>query len=226
MTNTLHRFGKPESFKDDFIVFIMASSGVNQIGAPEKVRAFLDAALKYNPVNIGDVNIGSIYQPEKDLSFTKLYLTGRNEQITLGEAIEAFKESGNATVVFDNKEALEGFLKEVKELDLGLSVNVSALAEKVRAACRNSDITIHSVEYSLGFQGDLYSLPERQVLALTTMCGHGMISANFARKLIERVKEARITPEKAAVYMAKFCVCGAFNTTRAVRILNEVKMAD
>ena len=226
MTNTLHRFGKPESFKDDFIVFIMASRGVNQIGAPEKVRAFLDAALKYNPVNIGDVNIGSIYQPEKDLSFTKLYLTGRNEQITPEEALEAFKESGNATVVFDNKEALEGFLKEVKELDLGLSVNVSALAEKVRAACRNSDITIHSVEYSLGFQGDLYSLPERQVLALTTMCGHGMISANFARKLIDRVKEARITPEKAAGYMAKFCVCGAFNTTRAVRILNKIRMAD
>ena len=226
MTNTLHRFGKPESFKDDFIVFIMASRGINHIGASEKVRAFLDAALKYNPVNIGDVNIGSIYQPEKDLSFTKLYLTGRKEQIAPEEAIEAFKESGSATVVFDNKEALEGFLKEVKELDLGLSVNVSALAENVKAACRNSDITIHSVEYSLGFQGDLYSLPERQVLALTTMCGHGMISANFARKLIDRVREARITPEKAAGYMAKFCVCGAFNTTRAVRILNEVRMAN
>jgi len=53
-----------------------------------------------------------------------------------------------------------------------------------------------------------------------------MISANFARKLIDRVKEARITPEKAAGYMAKFCVCGAFNTTRAVRILNEVRMAN
>jgi hypothetical protein len=53
------------------------------------------------------------------------------------------------------------------------------------------------------------------------MCGHGMISAGFARKLIEHVKEARITPEKAARYMAKFCACGVFNTSRAVRILNE-----
>ncbi|MBW1768528.1 MAG: hypothetical protein JRJ02_05670 [Deltaproteobacteria bacterium] len=226
MTNTLHRFGKPESFKDDFIVFIMSSRGINDKGAPEKVRAFLKAAVKYNPVNIGDALIGSMYQPDKDLSFTKLYLTGRKEQITAGEAIEAFDKSGSATVVFDNKEALEGFLKEVNGLDLGLSVNVSALAEKVKVACRNSDIIIHSVEYSLGFQGDLYRLPERQVLALTTMCGHGMISANFARKLIDRIKEARITPEKAAGYMAKFCVCGAFNTTRAIRILNEVRMAD
>lgn len=226
MTNTLHRFGEPESLQDDFIVFILASKGVNDLGAPEKIRAFLKAALKYNPVNIGNPNIGSMYQPEKDLSFTKLYLTGRKEQITAAEAIEAYDKMGGACVVFDNREAMEGFLKEVKELDLGLSVNVSALADEVKDACRKSDITIHSVEYSLGFHGDLYRLPDRHVLALITMCGHGMISANFARKLIDRIKEARITPEKAAVYMAKFCVCGAFNTTRAIRILNEIRMAN
>jgi hypothetical protein len=226
MTNTLHRFGKPESLEDDFIVFILASKGVNEKDAPKKVRAFLQAAGKYNPVNIGHSVIGAMYQPEKDLSFTKLYFTGRKEQITVEEAIEAFEDLVSAAVVFDNKEAMEGFLKEVKELDLGLSVNVSALADEVKAACRNNDITIHSVEYSLGFQGDLYRLPDRHVLALTTMCGHGMISANFARKLIDRIKEGRITPEKAATYMAKFCICGAFNTTRAKRILNEARTAN
>ncbi len=226
MTNTLHRFGEPESLQDDFIVFIMASKDVNDQGAPEKIRAFLKAARKYNPVNIGNPQIGSMYQPEKDLSFTKLYLTGRKEQITVAEAIEAYEKMGGASVVFDNREAMEGFLKEVKALDLGLSVNVSALVDEVKDACRSSDITIHSIEYSLGFHGDLYRLPDRHVLALITMCGHGMISANFARKLIDRIKEARITPEKAAVYMAKFCVCGAFNTTRAIRILNEARMTN
>ena len=226
MTNTLHRFGKPESLKDDFIVFIMASRGVNHNGAPEKVRAFLNAALKYNPVNIGNGLIGSMYRPEKDLSFTKVYFTGRKEQISAEEAIVSLEEVMHAAVVFDNKEAMEGFLKEVKELDLGLSVNVSGLADEVRAACRKNGITIHSVEYSLGFLGDLFRLPDRQVLSLTTMCGHGMISAGFARKLIDHVKEARITPERAARYMAKFCVCGAFNTSRAVRILNEARTAN
>jgi len=226
MTNTLHRFGKPESLKDDFIVFIMASRGANEEGAPEKVRAFLEAAAKYNPVNIGNGLAGAMYQPEKDLSFTKLYFTGRKERIEAGEAIEVLDESESASVVFDNREAMEGLLKEVKEMDLGLSVNVSALVDEVKAACRRSGITIHSVEYSLGFQGDLYRLPDRHVLALTTMCGHGMISANFARKLIDRIKEARLTPEKAANYMAKFCVCGAFNPTRAIRILNEARTAN
>ncbi len=226
MTNTLHRFGKPESLKDDFIVFIMASKGINDEGAPEKVRAFLQAAVKFHPVNMGNEAIGSLYQPEKDLCFTRLYFTGRKEKLEPEALITALQAPTMATVVFDNRAALEGFLREVKELDLGLSVNVSALADETKSACRNTGIEIHSIEYSLGFQGDLYRLPERHVLALTTMCGHGMISANFARKLINWIKEARLSPEKAATYMAKFCVCGAFNTTRAIRILNEARSGD
>jgi hypothetical protein len=225
MTNTLHRFGSPESLKDDYVVFIMASSGSNDEGSPAKTRTFLETAVKFNPVNLCN-DIGLMYQPEKDLSFAKVYLTGRREKLTPQEAIVALEESDFAMAVFDNQEALQGFLREVKRLDLGLSVNVSALAEKTRLAARHCGINPHSIEYSLGFQGDLHRLPDRHVLALTTMCGHGMISANFAHKLITRIKEARLTPEKAAAYMAKFCVCGAFNTTRAIRILNDARTAN
>lgn len=91
---------------------------------------------------------------------------------------------------------------------------------------RRDGIAIHSVEYSPGFHGDLFRLPDCHVLSLTTRCGHGMISAGFARKLLEHVKEARITPEKAARYVAKLCVCGAYNTSRAVCILNEAMAAN
>jgi hypothetical protein len=30
-------------------------------------------------------------------------------------------------------------------------------------------------------------------------------------------------PQEAACCMAKFCVCGVFNTTRALRVMNRVK---
>jgi len=226
MTNTLHRFGKPESLRDDFIVFIMASRGINEIGSPEKIHTFLEASVKYNPINIGHGLVGSLYRPEKDLSLTKVYLKGRKEQITPREAIETLDEPGIAAVVFDNKEAMEGFIKDVKALDLGLSVNVSALVEEAKEACRNNHIALHSIEYSLGFHGDLDRLPDHHVLSLTTMCGHGLISADFAKKMITRIKESRLSPEKAATYMAKFCTCGAFNTTRAVRLLNEARMSN
>jgi len=223
MTNTLHRYGKPESLKDDYIVFITRSKGINDIGAEAKIKSFLEASPKYKPVNIGHSSTETLYTPEKDLNFFKLYFRGRREKLSPEEFISILESPTGADMVFDNKAAMQGFLKEVKELDLGLSVNASALIDDVREVCKQNGIVIHSVEYSLGFHGDVDRLPEREVLAVTTMCGHGMISANFAQKMITQVKEGRVTPEKAAGYMAKFCVCGVFNTSRAIRILNEIR---
>jgi hypothetical protein len=41
--------------------------------------------------------------------------------------------------------------------------------------------------------------------------------------MMERVRDGRSTPERAAVGMARFCTCGIFNTTRACRILCEAR---
>ena len=38
MTNTLHRFGDAESFRDDYVIFAIASRGKNDEGALEKQR--------------------------------------------------------------------------------------------------------------------------------------------------------------------------------------------
>ena len=35
-------------------------------------------------------------------------------------------------------------------------------------------------------------------MLLSTMCGHGMVSHNLAKKMIDWVKEGRRTPEQAA----------------------------
>lgn len=226
MTNTLHRFGKPESLKNDYIVFSMASKGINDEGALEKAKKLLTAAIKYRPINMGNALTGPMYRAEKDLNLYKLYCRGRKERVSLEQVIADLSQPGSGAVVFDNKEAMEAFVKEVKEMDLGISVNISALVDDARDACEKAGIVPHSVEYSLGFLGDTYRMPDRHVLALTTMCGHGMISANFAKKVVSRVKEGRLTPEKGAGYMAKFCICGVFNTTRAVQILNEARKSN
>ena len=226
MTNTLHRFGKPQDLKDDYIVFILSCSGINDIGAMQKARDFLRMALKYNPVNIAaESPNGPVFRPEKNLNPFKLYTRGRKETVSPEQVMEEMEPPVKALVVFDNKQALEGFLKEVKEIDLGLSVNVSSLVEDVREMAPRTGVRPHSINYALGFRGNLYRLPDQDVLALTTMCGHGLIASNFAKKMIDRVKEKRLAPEKAARYMAKFCVCGAFNTSRAMRILREARMS-
>jgi len=83
-----------------------------------------------------------------------------------------------------------------------------------------ADIPRHSVGYSLGFEGKTEKLPNSQVLMLTTMCGHGMISS-AAKKMIDWVKEGRRTPEQAVTYMARFCSAGVYNPSRAKRILED-----
>ena len=45
MTNTLHRSGKAETFRDDYIIFAMPSKGKNDQGAIEKLRRFLEICV-------------------------------------------------------------------------------------------------------------------------------------------------------------------------------------
>ncbi|BDD87921.1 hypothetical protein [Desulfofustis limnaeus] len=223
MTNTLHRFGTPDTLNNDFIVFAMAAKGFNEQGALDKAKAFLRAAIKYQPINMGNALVNSLYRPEKDLTFIKLYFVGRQQKTTYEKLIDEIPGPGSAAVVFDDPNKVKNFVRDVKQLDLGLSINISALVDDVRNICGEVEITPHAVEYTLGFHGDTSRLPERDTLSLTTMCGHGMVSANFAKKMIDRVKEGRMDPQEAACCMAKFCVCGVFNTTRAMRVLNRVK---
>ena len=223
MTNTLHRFGKPETLSEDYIVFAMAGKGFNDEGALEKAQSFLRAAIKYNPINMGNALVNSLYRPEKNLSFLKLYFVGRQDKTTYEKLIDEMPGPGSAAAVFDNRNDVISFIQDVKKLDLGLSINVSALADNVRDICGEVDITPHAIEYTLGFHGDTTRLPDRETLSISTMCGHGMVSPNFAKKMVTHVKEGRIDPEDAIRTMAKFCVCGVFNTTRAMGILKNAK---
>lgn len=219
MTNTLHRYGTQDNLLGDFIVFAMAGKGYNEQGSLDKAKAFLRAAIKYRPINMGNALVNSLYRPEKDLSFIKLYFIGRKEKTTYEELIDEIPAAGSAAVVLDSSEKVKNFIRDVKGLDLGLSVNISALVDDVRDLCGEVDITPHAVEYTLGFHGNTDRLPDRDTLSISTMCGHGMVSSHFARKMMDRVKEGRIKPEEAACCMAKFCVCGVFNISRAMKIL-------
>ncbi len=222
MTNTLHRYGliagverlPRDGVKDDYVVFMMPTRGVNEEGCVEKLQAFLQMAIKYNPVNLGDARKGGIYRPSKSLN--PLVHWRRKEEKHISQVIEGIDGCTTVSAVFDNPKAVVEFLKEVKEADLGISVNISAPEGEGRLCCQRAGITRHSVEFSLGFQGQVESLPDRYVLEIALMCGHGMVL----------VKEGRRKPEEAALYMAKFCTCGVFNPTRAMRLLEEARLSN
>ena len=79
MTNTLHRYSEhyafepppnPQPVNNDFIVFAMASRGINDEQLVEKYQTFLRLALRHNPVNIGDATKGGVLRPRQDLNPT------------------------------------------------------------------------------------------------------------------------------------------------------------
>ena len=220
MTNTLHRYGKPESLKDDYIVFAMASRGHNEQHSVEKLKEFLRLALKHGPVNVGNGSRGSQFVPSRSLNMMQ-YILGRNEDTEPQRVVDEIDSPSTIAATYDNKEAVTALLSDLKKADIGISVNVSGLADIARSCCEEAGITRHSVEYSLLFRGALDRLPDRSVLELSTMCGHGMLSFDYCQKLAFRVKEGRQSPATAARLMSRFCSCGVFNPVRAERLIRE-----
>jgi hypothetical protein len=218
MTNTLHRFGTAESFRDDYVVFAMASKGRNDEGALPKLRRFLEIAVKFKPVNLGDAIHGGALRPSKEMNPAAHWK--RDVTPDLEGVIKGLNAPTTVAAVFDNRVAAEDFVAAVKEADLGLSVNVSTSIDGAEQCCFAAGIPRHSVGYSLGFEGETSKLPESKVLLLSTMCGHGMVSHALAKKMIDWVKEGRRTPEQAAAYLTRFCSCGVFNPARAARVLD------
>jgi hypothetical protein len=228
MTNTLHRYSEhyafervsnPAPVQDDYIVFAMSSAGINDDKLVDKYRAFLRLALKHKPVNIGDATKGGMIRPRQDMH--PIAHWNREHGLDPEQVIAGIDGHTTVAAVFDSYEAMKAFVEELKAADLGVSVNISAPMNEAQRCCQDTAIARHSVEYSLGFRGRIDKLPDATTLELSTMCGHGMVSAHFAKKMLEWVKENRRTPEQAARYMARFCICGVFNISRAEKILNQ-----
>ena len=219
MTHTLHRFGRPDDFTDDYIVTAMPAKGFNDQDCVPKQVEFLRTALRYDPVNIGNSLKGAAHRATRDLRPTVHW--HRDDSPDPETVIAEIDRATTVSAVFDNLDAVQGFVTELKEMDLGLSVNISSAVESALRACEGCGLTRHSIEFSLGFQGAMSKLPDETTQRLSTMCGHGMVSATLAKKMVEWVRSGRRTPQQACAYMARFCVCGTFNPARAERVLAE-----
>ena len=199
MTHTLHRRGTTESLSKDCVLIMLRAVGINDHDYLPKVQEFLRIALRHNPVNLGSEMKGSMYefQPEEVIAEAK----------------------GDSHVVFDNPRAVTEFLKEVKEADLGLSVVVSGIFELVDKCLEEAGLKHHTANFSLGIWGKMEKLPSNDILEVTTMCGHGLISTNLVRAMVKEIKAGIKTSEEAAKTLTPNCTCGIFNPVRAAELL-------
>ena len=205
MTNTLHRQGTEEELKQDYVIFATTARGITREGSAPKIQEFMRICLKHDPINIGSRQ-GNILQDDVDIH----------------ELIVNLGDGAGAGAVFTDLDTLQKVIAELIEADLGISINVSGLLDGVQQCCRSNETERHSVEQSLGFWGSRDRLPEREVLAFNTLCGHGLVSFNLIHKMIEYVKLRRLTPKEAAKIMGKCYECAVFNTTRAELMLENI----
>ena len=201
MTHTLHRQGTRENLSRDYPLVAVAAHGINDKGAGPKLGKFLEICWRHGAVNLGDMKQGSVFTYDAE----KIY-----------------KNVSDTTIVecvFDDLGKVEAVLRDLKEADIGMPVVVSGLIEPVRECCKKVGLEIHTVAQSLGVWGDTSRLPRKEVLEITTMCGHAMVSASLVEKMIEDIKKGKMSAQKAAEKLTKPCECGIFNPTRAAELL-------
>jgi hypothetical protein len=124
--------------------------------------------------------------------------------------------------VFKEREALQACLKEIKEKDLGISVSVSGLYEEFKESCSEIGLSPHTVQVSFGMSGKKDKLPAEDVLEVSTMCGHAMVSPYLIAHLIGKIDKGKMTHMEAAEELTAMCVCGIFNPHRAENLLKKM----
>jgi len=201
MTHTLHRQGTRESLSRDYPLVAVAAHGFNDKGAGPKLGKFLEICWRHGAVNLGDMKQGSVFSHDAD------------------GIIKNVSDTTIVECVFDDLGKVEAVLRELKEADIGMPVVVSGFIESVRECCKKVGLEIHTVAQSLGVWGKTSLLPRKEVLEITTMCGHAMVSPNLVEKMIEDIKKGKMSAKKAAEKLTKPCECGIFNPTRAAELL-------
>ena len=204
MSHTLHRRGTPDSLSRDYVVFAMSAKGINAENSKYALKEFLDIVTQFNWVNMGDMKTGGYYLVGKDA------------------IMDGVQDTSIVHGVFTSKEDMKAAVKALKEADLGVSITISGIINEVRDGIMAEGVAPHTVEVSMGIKGRTDKLPEDDLLQITTMCGHGMVSQSLVRQMLIDIKKGRRSAEEAGQYLATPCVCGVFNPKRAQEILEEL----
>ena len=224
MTHSLHRIGKEDSLHDYFIILFRIAPDVKEQqlynGEPKDRARQVISILEKIPIEALDAETTDGYLR---------FMNGWEENKTKG-----FHKSSNLKDIYSNssltwvrhvvikgQENLTYMIKELSQLDLGISVVVSGLFEEIKSSCVASQVYPHSVNMSLGIWGKKSLLPDQNSLEMITMCGHSLISSNLIKVQAQLVMDGEISRLEAAVELGKQCTCNIFNVERAIKLLSE-----
>ena len=205
MTHSLHRKAAKDLLKQDFVVLITPAVGINHADSKDKLIKILDKILDLRPNNIGSYETGTIYSGA-----------------TIDEIKRQLSETPRVRCCFDDKQKVRQLLEYLVDNNFGLSVTVSGLIDEIIEMTNEMSINAHSVNLSLGVFGKTEDLPSQEIVELISLCGHGMISRQYAEDLVSRTRQGSVSCADAARELAKPCVCGIFNTTMASAMIERI----
>jgi hypothetical protein len=203
MSHSAHRYGTVENLRKDYTFYCRTSEGINREDSESKLKETFEVILSEKPTNYGHTRAGSFaggLQPE---AFTK----------TLNKAI-------GVQCVFSSKEKIKNVLQKSQKLDHGLSIVVGGLIDEIVSTAKEIGIRPHTAYLSLGIHGDTSLLPDKEILEITTMCGHGLVASKLTEVVINKINSGKMTPEKGAKFLGRLCTCGIFNTDRCEALFN------
>jgi hypothetical protein len=199
MTHTLHRQGDVESLREDYVVLILGKD------------------IPFSP-----------YRMRFSRRFPRIYGIVKKAFLSLGilRMLRTIRRIGSGEThrcpVFNDKKELATYLKGLKERNLGKSVVVSGLFTEVNDCLREINLSPHTIQFSLGIFGKTELLPKKEIIEITTMCGHHMISPRLAERLTSDVTSGKLSREEAVRVLSKQCVCGICNKTRLSKLIEAL----
>jgi len=206
MTHTLHREGTEENLKDDFLLLVSMTEGINNEGASESMKKMAEIIFKIGPANYG------CYEVKKNI-FTGL---------TLEEVKKATEKRCRIRCVFDSKEKFKEVIRKIVSLNSGLSIAISGSLRELNKILKELNIKPHSINISMGTYGLIEKLPDKNIREITSMCGHGLLSPELVKDMIIKIIKGKISIKKASIELSKPCVCGIVNPDRTYKLLKKL----
>lgn len=204
MTHTLYRPGGGD-LGDDWVVIARAARGINEVGAVERLRQFLEMARAAGAVNWGHGRGGARLNSDWESVLARL------------------ADLATVTVVFDRTSLLEVFLDAIYATHLDLSITVSGDMAKISELCAVRGWMPHSGRQAVGIYGGADKLPTTTgVLCVTAQCGHGLVATRLVEQMVDRIRTGALTPEDAALRLGKPCVCGLINPSCTAALLRQL----
>lgn len=201
MTHAAHRMGQADSLMCDYHLLATVSRKKEDMKAGEGLRKFFHIVRQAGAVNMGISREGSIFHKTPE------------------ELERTVNHRSMIHATFDSEEKLCRAIKELKKADLGLSITAQGLFDGVDRCCQENGLLFHTIAFSIGVLGPKELIPEPKVLELSTMCGHGFVTFNLAKKALGDISSGRGNIDEIVKTLARPCLCGLFNPERARKIL-------